>query len=98
MEKREITPIAHIRTDFPEKFGIPRQSGLVPGLRGEIIFEEGYRNDEGFHISGSFSIFRKLTEKSLFLPYVRRALAETRESAYLQAGHHSVRIRSGCRP
>ncbi len=30
--------IAHIHTDFPEKFGIPRQSGLVPLLKGEIIF------------------------------------------------------------
>lgn len=35
--------IAHIYTDFPEKFGIPRQSGLVEGLRGKIIFEPEYR-------------------------------------------------------
>lgn len=55
MEKREITPIAHIRTDFPEKFGIPRQSGLVPGLRGEIIFEEGYRNDDALRGIEGFS-------------------------------------------
>ncbi len=38
--------IAHIRTDFPEKFGIPRQSGLVPDLKGRIIFEPEYRNPE----------------------------------------------------
>lgn len=31
--------VARIHTDFPEKFGIPRQSGLVPSLRGEIYFE-----------------------------------------------------------
>lgn len=37
-------PVAHIRTDFPEKFGIPRQSGLVPSLRGRIIFEPEYRS------------------------------------------------------
>ncbi len=38
--------IAHIRTDFPEKFGIPRQSGLVPSLQGKIVFEPEYRNSE----------------------------------------------------
>lgn len=31
--------IAHIRSDFPSKFGIPRQSGLVDALKAEIIFE-----------------------------------------------------------
>ena len=35
--------IAHIYTEFPEKFGIPRQSGLVKGLRGKIVFEPQYR-------------------------------------------------------
>ena len=38
--------IAHIYTDFPEKFGIPRQSGLVPELKGKIVFEPKYRNSE----------------------------------------------------
>lgn len=38
--------IAHIRTDFPDKFGVPRQSGVVPELMGRIIFEEGYRDPE----------------------------------------------------
>lgn len=38
--------IAYIHTDFPEKFGIPRQSGLVPELKGKIIFEPEYRNSE----------------------------------------------------
>ncbi|MBD5467472.1 MAG: tRNA (N6-threonylcarbamoyladenosine(37)-N6)-methyltransferase TrmO [Lachnospiraceae bacterium] len=38
--------IATIRTEFVEKFGVPRQSGLVEGLRGEIIFEPEYRNAE----------------------------------------------------
>ena len=35
--------IAHIHTDFPQKFGIPRQSGLVEGLTGAIVFEPEYR-------------------------------------------------------
>lgn len=40
----EIRPIAVIRTEFSEKFGIPRQSGLASGLRGRIVFNEEYRN------------------------------------------------------
>lgn len=43
-----IRPIAHIRTDFPEKFGIPRQSGLVPSLRAMIVFEPEFRVPEAF--------------------------------------------------
>ncbi len=39
----EIHPIAHIQTDFKEKFGIPRQSGLVEALRASIVFEPPYR-------------------------------------------------------
>lgn len=40
--------IAHIKTDLPEKFGIPRQSGLAKGLKGRIIFEPEYRNPDAF--------------------------------------------------
>jgi len=36
--------IAHIRTDFPTKFGLPRQSGLVDALRGTIVFVPKYRD------------------------------------------------------
>lgn len=36
--------IARIHNDFPEKFGIPRQSGLVPALEAQIVFEPEYRN------------------------------------------------------
>ena len=38
--------IAEIRTAFPSKFGIPRQSGLVPELRAEIVFDPEYRNPD----------------------------------------------------
>ncbi len=38
--------IAHIRSDFPTKFGIPRQSGLVEALRSNVIFEPDYRSAE----------------------------------------------------
>ena len=41
-----LSPIAKIHTDLPEKFGLPRQSGIVPQLCGEIVFEKDYRNDD----------------------------------------------------
>ena len=40
----EMKIIARIKSEFPEKFGIPRQSGLVSSLKAQIIFEEEYRN------------------------------------------------------
>ena len=46
METMEMHPIAHMRSDFPTKFGIPRQSGLVEELRSMIVFEPEYRNDD----------------------------------------------------
>ena len=53
--KREIKIIAHIRTDFPTKFGIPRQSSLADELTGEIIFEPEYRQPEAFRGIEEFS-------------------------------------------
>lgn len=41
-----LEPIAKIHGDFPEKFGIPRQSGLVKELRGQIVFESKYRDPD----------------------------------------------------
>ena len=41
----EVEIIAHIRTDFPNKFGIPRQSGLCD-LVSYIVFEKKYRNPD----------------------------------------------------
>lgn len=38
--------IARIRTDFKEKFGIPRQSGIAEELVGRIVFEKPYRNPD----------------------------------------------------
>lgn len=46
MKEQQLKTIATIRTDFPEKFGIPRQSGLVKGLKGKVIFEPEYRNQD----------------------------------------------------
>lgn len=41
-----IKTIARIQSDFPEKFGIPRQSGLIQELKAKIIFEPEYRNPD----------------------------------------------------
>lgn len=47
--------IAKIYTDFPEKFGLPRQSGLVDALQGVIVFESKYRNPDALRGLEGFS-------------------------------------------
>lgn len=44
--KAEIQAIARMKSDFPTKFGIPRQSGLVEELRSTIVFEPDFRNSD----------------------------------------------------
>ena len=44
----ELRPIAVIRTDFSDKFGIPRQSGLVPALTARIVPEPDFRIADAF--------------------------------------------------
>ena len=51
----ELKVIAHIRTDFPEKFGIPRQSGMVKGVKGRIVFLPEYRNPDAIRGIEGFS-------------------------------------------
>lgn len=55
MSSQEIKIIAHIRSDFPTKFGLPRQSGLVSELRAEIVFEPEYRNPDALRGLEGFS-------------------------------------------
>ena len=50
-----IRPVAHIYTDFSEKFGIPRQSGLVEELCGRVVFEEEFRRPEALRRIEEFS-------------------------------------------
>ena len=47
--------IAHIRTDFATKFGVPRQSGLVPEVKATIVFEPEYRNPDALRGLEGFS-------------------------------------------
>ncbi len=51
----EIEKIATIRTDFKTKFGIPRQSGIVKKLKGEIIFEPKYNSADAIREIENFS-------------------------------------------
>lgn len=50
-----MRPIARVATDFPSKFGIPRQSGLVPSLKSTLIFEPEYRNPDALKGLEEFS-------------------------------------------
>lgn len=47
--------IARIRTDFPDKFGVPRQSGLAAALRGRVVFEPAFRSPEAVRRLEEFS-------------------------------------------
>lgn len=45
MDSLVLSPIAHISSDFPEKFGIPRQSGIVAELRATVLFTPEFTVD-----------------------------------------------------
>ena len=55
MEQHELRVIARIHSDFQEKFGIPRQSGLVKELRATVVFEPEYRNPDALRGIEGFS-------------------------------------------
>ena len=71
----EIEVIAKIKTDFPNKFGIPRQSGLI-NTKAKIIFEKKFRDKSALRGLGNFSHLWLLwefsaNEKSEWSPTVR---------------------------
>ena len=76
MEKDEIAVIAHIRSPFSEKFGIPRQSGLAESTLSRVVFEkefsvpEAFRGLEGFSHLWLIWKFSGVKERS-FSPTVR---------------------------
>lgn len=82
----EIVPIARIYTDFPEKFGIPRQSGLAPALRGRIVFEPDFRNLDALRGLEEFSHIWLIWE---FSANVRRGVSE--DSAAVMKWQPTVR-------
>ena len=72
----EIKPIAFIKTNFKEKFGIPRQSGIVENIKGEIVFEKQFRHPDALRGIEEYShlwlIFDfSLNHRDSFSPTVR---------------------------
>ena len=55
MDSLNLKIIARIKSDFPEKFGIPRQSGLAPALHSVIRFEPEFRNADALRGLEGFS-------------------------------------------
>ena len=55
MNEYTIRPIAHIRSDFREKFGIPRQAGVVEELTAAVVFEPEYRSPDALRGLEGFS-------------------------------------------
>ena len=54
-ETHTLRVIARIRSDFPTKFGVPRQSGLVEALKSTVVFEPPYRNPDALRGLEDFS-------------------------------------------
>lgn len=48
-------PVARVSTCYPDKFGVPRQSGLVPGARARLVFEPSFRNPDAVRGLEGFS-------------------------------------------
>ena len=63
-----MQPIAVIYNDFPEKFGLPRQSGLAPDLVSRIVMEKKYRIPEAFRGIEAFSHLWLLWEFNIICP------------------------------
>lgn len=55
MDEIRMRPVARVRSDFPEKFGIPRQSGLVEQLRSTLVFEPEFRDENALRGIEQFS-------------------------------------------
>ena len=93
----EMKVIAHIRSDFPTKFGIPHQSGRIQELKADIIFEPEYRNHEAFRGLEEYTHIWLIWEfsqavRSGLLQCVLQDLGETSEWAFLLQGHLFVQI------
>ena len=68
-----LQPVARLHTCYPEKFGVPRQSGLVPAAWGEVVFEapfrrpEAVRGLEGFSHVWLITVFHQVREDAVGL-------------------------------
>ena len=97
-----LKKIAVIRTDFPEKFGVPRQSGLAE-TRGKIVFEPEYRSKDALRGLEDYSHlwliwgFSEVKQKNWHATVRPPRLWGIRGWAYLQPDLRSVRIPLDCR-
>ena len=99
----EVKIIAHIRTDFKTKFGLPRQSGVVPELCGVIEFTNEYKNADALRgleryshlwlIWGFSEGFVSRSAQSGTRQFVLQGSEETREWEFLPHAPLTVRIR-----
>ena len=46
MDDVKLNVVARIQNDFPSKFGLPRQSGMICTLQSTVVFEPGFRNPD----------------------------------------------------
>ena len=73
MECFQLRPIGRIETPYKDKFGVPRQAGLVPSARGKLVLDSAFRKEEAFrgieecsHVWILF-LFDKVREKDVRL-------------------------------
>ena len=88
--------IARIHSDFPEKFGIPRQSGLVPALRAKIVFEPEYRNPDALRGIEGFShlwLIWQVADGAPAAPWRQRARGRFCDALAVPAERHRTFLR-----
>ena len=73
MTEFTVRPIAHIKNDYTEKFGIPRQSGLAEEIISEIVFEKDFRVKEAFRLPSALPVSEE-TPEWVCLQHVRRSV------------------------
>ena len=86
-----VRPVARIRSDFASKFGIPKQSGLVPALTAKVVFEPEFRSPDALRGIEGYSHLWLLWQFS-GLP----GWAGTCAWACSPAAHRSARTASAC--
>ena len=73
-----IRPIAHVKSDFGSKFGIPRQSGVVPELVSYVVFEPEYRSNDALRGLEGFDYIWLIWEFSANILLQRKLLLRNR--------------------
>ena len=88
-EQEKMKIIARVHTDFPTKFGVPRQSRLVEGLKGRIVFEPEFRNPDALEGLEGYSHIWVIWE---FSENVRSEWSATVRPPRLGRNRHMLKI------